>query len=292
MMLGLVCTGLANAQNVIEVKGIRLYEHHSSDVTARPFGSGAIGSKSGYDFVKGTYYGSFDPTTMGSYANGEEMNLDMVEHEGMFGTGGASKYLGFTSGVSSIWNGQIKGNEQTRWHKVTTGLAAYNAVVTKENLVALYDASKAGLAVASVQLNEVYVGRIRGSGLYVLIKCTGDKQPFGAPDGSTNDNNYFNFDYKHTGSTPTGIAELTQASSIEVYPNPASDRIMVRLVSGDFSGSTLRIVDAFGKEVYSGLVVGNQVEVNTIVLKQGLYFVVLTNRAGINHQSRKIQILH
>lgn len=118
IIVTLACTGLLHAQEVTEVKGLRLYEHHSSDVTMMPFGSGAESSKSGYDFVDRKYYVSFGKVTMSSYQNGAEKNLDMVEHEELFGTQGVSKYLGFTAGESSIWGVSIKGNAQTKWYKV------------------------------------------------------------------------------------------------------------------------------------------------------------------------------
>ncbi|MES2780792.1 MAG: T9SS type A sorting domain-containing protein [Bacteroidota bacterium] len=292
IILSLVCSGLLHAQEVTEVKGLRLYEHHSSDMTSMPFGNGADGSKSGYDFVNRRYFKSFNEANMGAYSNGEEQNIDMVEHEGMFGTSGMSKILGFTAGVSSIWSGQIKGNEQTKWHLVTNGLAAYDATSTKAALIALYNPAKAQFAVTEVKDNEVYVGRIRGSNLYVLVKCTGSKQPFSAPDGSTMDNSYFNFDYKYTGSAPTGIAEATNNISITVFPNPASEKLVIRSVSDNFSGAFVRIVDALGKEVYNASVAGNNVEVNTSALKQGLYYVVLTNSEGMHQLTRSVHIIH
>lgn len=102
------------AQQVAEVTGLRFYEHHSTDMTGEPFGNGADGSKSGYDFVKRQFQSSFNPANMDTYLNGEEQNLDMVEHNGPFGTQGASMYLGFTAGVSTIWGGPIKGNSKTK----------------------------------------------------------------------------------------------------------------------------------------------------------------------------------
>lgn len=292
MILSLACNGLLYAQEVTEVKGLRLYEHHSSDVTMMPFGSGAEGSKSGYDFVGRKYFGSFDENTMNSYSNGEEKNLDMVEHEGMFGTNGARKHLGFTAGVSTIWGGSIKGNGQTKWHKVTAGIAAYDAALTNANLIALYDGSKATLDIAKVVKNEVYVGRIRNSGLYVLIKCTGERQPFGGPDGSTRDNNYFDFDYKYTDSSPTGIAEEKGKATITVYPNPASDYLTIGMGTEAFVQPTFVIVDAMGKEVHKETINGNKVTIETADLKQGLYYVFLTSGDGSFQVSRSVSIVH
>lgn len=283
---------MLHAQEVTEVKGLRLYEHHSSDVTMMPFGGGAEGSKSGYDFVNRRYYGSFDEATGNSYANGEEKNIDMVEHAGMFGTRGASKYLGFTAGVSSIWGGSIKGNGLTKWHKVAAGETAYGGATTQANLIALYDGSKATLDIAKVQKNEVYVGRIRNSGLYVLIKCTGERQPFGSPDGSTNDNNYFDFDYKYTGTGPTGIEEKDAKQKVTVYPNPASDYMIINAGTEGFSETTVAVVDAMGKEVYKGTISGDKVNIQTADLKQGLYYVVLTNLEGTLQTKHTINILH
>lgn len=143
----------AFAQTLSETYGIRFYEHHSSDMTNMPIGNGANGSKSGYDFVQRRYFNSFNESSMGAYLNGEEANLDMVEHNGPFGTNGASMYLGFTSGVSTIWGGPIKGNGTTRWMKAPAGFD-YASITSVSDISAAYNDASASVSVAEVKNNE------------------------------------------------------------------------------------------------------------------------------------------
>ena len=81
-------------------------------------GQGASGVQSAYDFVNHTYYNSYDSATFDAYTNGEEANIDMAEHNGPYGNQGP---FGFTSGVSSIWNGDIQGNGTTMWMMAPPG---------------------------------------------------------------------------------------------------------------------------------------------------------------------------
>ena len=117
------------AQSLKAETGLRLYEHHSKTI-AGP--KGANGFQSGYDFVKREYVNSFDEKTFSAYMDGTDTTIDMVEHNGTYGGPAANGKFGFTSGVSTIWGGDIKGNGTTKWMAAPAGFnynTANNVVV-------------------------------------------------------------------------------------------------------------------------------------------------------------------
>lgn len=280
----LIYTTTIQSQTVKEVKGLRFYEHHSSDMTGVPFGNGANGSKSGYNFVNNQYIWSFDRNTLGAYADGEENNIDMVEHNGPFGTNGASFYLGFTSGFSTIWGGSIKGNSTTKWHKLDNGLAIYNAATANTDISSKYNSTKATLAIAEVKTDEVYIGRIRQTNLYVILKCTKVQLPIGLPNGG-NDNVYFEFDYKYT-SNANAVPEVKE-NAYSLYPNPANNSI---IVTGNTAITQISVTDITGKEIAIQTSTNNTI--STAEWKDGLYIVSFKNQEGIILHKEKIQIVH
>lgn len=265
----------AQAQIIGEVKGITFYEHHSTDMTGASFGTSANGSKSGYDFVKRAYANSFDPATMDAWQNGEELNIDMVEHAGPFGTAGASMYLGFTSGVSSIWGGPIKGNGTTKWHKVAGGVSVYDGLKNYTDLKSYYNPTLATQAIAEVKKDEVYIGKIRNTDLYVMFRCTSVKIP-ASPSGDQNA--VFLFDYKlGSESGVTGIKETT-LYSLTVYPNPTQGSVFIQSEKS-LVAANLIVTDITGKQIQipSANIITNisGIELDTRFLPSGLYTIVL-----------------
>jgi hypothetical protein len=275
LCLSVFSTLFTQAQVIAEIKGITFYEHHSSDMTGESFGSSANGSKSGYDFVKRAYVNSFNPATMGAWQNGEEQDIDMVEHEGPFGSGGASMYLGFTSGVSSIWGGPIKGNGTTKWHKVAGGVNVYDSLKNYTDLKARYNPATAIEAIDEVKANEVYIGKIRNTDLYVMIRCTSVKIPT-SPNGTQN--SAILFDYKFgSQSGVTGIKE-TAPVSVQLYPNPTQGYLFIQSEKS-LVDATFTITDIAGRfvQVPADYIIRNPsgIELNTSFLASGLYTIVL-----------------
>lgn len=270
-----------SAQALTEKTGLRFYEHHSSDMTGKALGQDANGSKSGYDFVSGNYYNSFKESTMGPYTNGENQNLDMVEHNGPFGTGNGASFLGFTSGISTIWAGDIKGNGTTKWMKAPANFDYANADDVKD-ISGVYNDAMAFQSVDAVKKDEVYIGRIRGGAQYVVIKCTATKLPV-TQQGK--DNIYFDFDYK-TGTLATGLNEKNEML-FTMFPNPATDVLTFTLSTPALLAS-VKIYDAKGMEiVQDGVVNNNSIDVRT--LANGLYFIRLTSADGNSSTKRFIK---
>jgi hypothetical protein len=270
------------AQNIAEVKGILFYEHHSTDMTGMGFGSSANGSKSGYDFVKRTYANSFDPNTNGPFTKGEEKDLDMVEHNGPFGTNGSQYSLGFTSGVSTIWTGDIQGNGITKWHKVVVGIAGYDNLKNYIDLKSFYDSTKATVNIEIVQKDDVFIGKIRNTDLYVMLKCTKVVVPR-APITGGDGNDYFEFDYKFGSKNGVTAVQEFSANSIKIYPNPTSNLLSVDNQSG-LSYQTVQLRDVTGKQIsLSNTQISQsstELSIQVSHLSEGLYTLILMDTEG------------
>jgi hypothetical protein len=263
------------SQTLAEKTSIRFYEHHSSDVTNMPFGNGADGSKSGYDFVNNTYFYSFNEATFDAYTNGEEANIDMVEHNGPFGTNDASMHLGFTSGVSTIWGGSIKGNSTTKWMKAPANFN-YASATTVTDIMNAYNDDNATVDVAAVNNNDVYLGRIRGRNIYVALRCY-NIHALSAPPSGQNANVYFDFDYKY-GAISTGIAKVKE-DVLSVYPNPATDVIVITLTNAE-TINTVKLYSATGAEVILPNTILPTGKLDVSSLSAGVYFLHATTSTG------------
>ncbi len=204
-----------HAQELSEITNIRLYEHHSSTINGgADIGWEANGSQSGYDFVNNTYHDSFDPDTFGEFTGGEEANIDLVEHNGPFG--GGFDY-GFTSGESSIWSGEIRGNALTKWMPAPVDFD-YDSATDVSELYEAYDVDAAVLSVGYVDNGNVYIAQVRESNLYVAMKVYNVTNLMGPPEGFADV--YFDFDYKY-GS----LCDIDASVSV-------TDNILTATVSG------------------------------------------------------------
>lgn len=271
-----------HAQSLNTVTAQRLIEHHSSSVNnGAPFGSGANGSKSGYDFVTRNYYNSFNPTTFGPFTNGEEANIDMVEHNSRFGNNGK---FGFTSAISSIWNGDIKGNNQTVWMEAPASFN-YNAANNVSQIVAAFNASTATKSIAEVKENQVYLGRIRNTNLYVAMRTYNINNA--VPNVSVQDVS-FDFDYKYATHNPTGIEDIASESVLSISPNPASGHVVLKnTVQKAFSA---KIVSALGQVVRSVSLGKEETQtVDISSMSSGVYFVICTLVDGRSYTHKFIK---
>lgn len=265
---------LCMAQSLTEKKGIRLYEHHSSSMNmGAPFGNNADGSKSGYDFVKHAYHGSFDPSTFGAWNATEVANIDMVEHNGPFGNGGG---FGFTSATSTIWSGSIKGNALTTFVKAPAGFG-YDTVKDVAVIKKAHPATGGGNAAATAVAGDVYISKIRGTNMYVALKITSVHQiPSGYKTGDTA-SVYFDFDYKYGTYVATGVETVaTIQPKLSIAPNPCrgSFEITGMPETLQLNNATVSIADASGKIVYTQAASVKKINHR---LAAGLYIVVVSD---------------
>ena len=188
LIFGVLCGtfSVAKAQSLTEITGVRIYEHHSPTIAGS---TGANGDQSGYDFVNHDYYASF--YNWAGYTNGEEANIDLVEHNGPTTLGGA---FGFTSGVSTIWGGDIQGNGLTKFMVAPTTFDYYTITDVAE-IANAFDSTLASINVEHVAENQIYLARIRNTSMYVAMNV----HTINVQSSSTTwiTDNYFDFDYKY-----------------------------------------------------------------------------------------------
>jgi len=254
----------SNAQTLTEITNKRLYEHHSSSINNNSeFGEEANGFQSGYDFVNQKYFYSFNKYSFGPYLNGEEANIDMVEHNGPFGNG---ENFGFTSGVSSIWDGDILGNKSTLWMRAPIGFNYYTTTSVSQ-LKTAFEFGNPSLSINSVD-TFVYIGKIRGGNMFVALKCyniNNTTQTKGKHDV------YFDFDYKY-GSSTLGINEFKATSQVKIYPNPASNILNIELnQKALLQGFT--IVNILGNKMDCKQI-NDEKSYDISALSSGVYFIV------------------
>jgi lysophospholipase L1-like esterase len=86
----------------------------------------------------------------------------------------------------------------------------------------------------------------------------------------------FNINYMDITVTTTGITtQKSGANSVTVYPNPASDELIIN--SSDFKPTQIDILDVTGNGVFSRSVVGEPLLRVPVYLPNGLYFVKISN---------------
>jgi photosystem II stability/assembly factor-like uncharacterized protein len=84
------------------------------------------------------------------------------------------------------------------------------------------------------------------------------------------------------GSPPVGINEKTQTTSLEIYPNPAKEKIIIEPTeSGSNMNGTCSIYGTIGQELIRQQVQGSKVEINVSSLPTGIYFIRLVNNEKI-----------
>jgi hypothetical protein len=272
LLLSLFTPVLSIAQQLTEKKAVRIYEHHSSSINGnKQFGAGANGDSSGYDFVKHTYYGSFHPTLGKQWSASELENIDMVEHNGKFGNNGP---FGITSGVSTIWSGDIKGNGTTMYMEapVTFNYATSTKVTDIKNA---FDSAKATVAIGAVTNGKIYLARIRKGNQYVAMRIT---NVLNLPPNFNmgNADVYFDFDYKYGTYDPTGVNDVTTAvKTFTINPNPARGSFKISLPATlNAANTAITIINVTGQVVLSGKYEDNYMEHN---LMPGNYIVRLTD---------------
>lgn len=273
LSLALFAAQALYAQAVTTVTGKRLYEHHSP----MKGGQGNVdGSQSGYDFMNHAYVNSFNPSTFGPHTDGTDSLIDMVEHNGPYGNG---DNFGFTSGVSSIWNGDIQGNGTTMW-AMGSLVFNYNMVNTVQQIAAEYSAANASVSIDSVVEGGTYVGRIRNTNMYVAMRTYN-------VTNDVNDNTYFDFDYKY-GILTTSVDDLSKANALGMYPNPAGTSLTVMNTLDEQIAAS--IVSVTGQQLQQfSLGKNGSKSVNVSELAGGLYMIVYTTQNGSRHTQRFVK---
>lgn len=94
-----------------------------------------------------------------------------------------------------------------------------------------------------------------------------------------------------SGGSPTNVPNVSNPSSVAIYPNPANDQINVDFNNMNIMGSSVSIVNVLGQIVYTTAVNNTHTQINCSMLSPGVYM-VLCNNAGGSANIGKVVIAH
>jgi len=189
------------AQELQEVTDIQIFEHHSQSLATDQ----NVFRQSGYSFVDHAYKGSIDPNTFET--PDWTGDIDMVEYNGPY-TPLVDKF-GFTSTFSTVWDGDVVGNHNTKYVKVSPGYS-YGDFTTEAEIKVAYQSGVPVFSVDDAEPGAVYAAYVRNQ-FYLVLKITGVSH--GPADHDVGDEYWFKFDYKYG----TGISnQSVLVKSIEI----------------------------------------------------------------------------
>ena len=84
--------------------------------------------------------------------------------------------------------------------------------------------------------------------------------------------------YCISATTATGIHDLALANSVKLYPNPASDKLMVEMES---NFNTIEISNILGQTIYRANITDNQTLIDVAEFSTGMYYVKLQGNSGM-----------
>jgi hypothetical protein len=82
---------------------------------------------------------------------------------------------------------------------------------------------------------------------------------------------------------PLSNKEYPDELQCEIFPNPSSGNITVRLPNNICIGGTASIYNVTGEKLLSSSLFGNSIELSTISLNSGVYYIVLVDKNGNKH---------
>jgi len=88
-------------------------------------------------------------------------------------------------------------------------------------------------------------------------------------------------DFSTSPSNPVDIIKSRVENNSVVYPNPFNQQIKILMHRDDFLNGQYQLINELGEKVLEGAVMQNAFEINTSVLKEGIYFLQLINENGI-----------
>jgi PKD repeat protein len=102
----------------------------------------------------------------------------------------------------------------------------------------------------------------------------------------TDGGNNLYIDNINLGASTTGINETTnQISDLNIFPNPAKDRITISLNNFDNNKPILvRIIDILGKEVFYSTYTNSKISLNVVSWSKGMYTINVTQDQKVIHK--------
>ena len=90
-------------------------------------------------------------------------------------------------------------------------------------------------------------------------------------------------DVYNTIGTPTSISVMSNASLVDVYPNPVNEELTIN--TGNDSYNNLTITNSLGQTLITKAITSSQSKVDVQSLPTGLYYLTLKGENGIKTQN-------
>jgi hypothetical protein len=190
--------------------------------------------------------------------------------------------LGIAQKVNDSTYNKIATSAQQLFYVNDTGYLVYAENVTKDGLELYYTRIKKGSF--QTELCVAVRGAVTDTFSLPSVIYTNPAYIIEAPTLTTDKTRLYyhkkvasNFKiYLRYRNVAAGLNNIIGANEIEVYPNPATNRIQIKMpTTGDFK---VEIYDVLGKEVYAE---PNRTNIDITYLNQGVYSMIISNKQGL-----------
>lgn len=138
---------------------------------------------------------------------------------------------------------------------------------TKDNTVAQYQSQ--GTWIQQTITNAAFNGQ---ASLQIAFRFVN-----AVTGGAAADPSFSIDDIVLTGTSTTGISDLSSATRVNVFPNPASETVMIDLSSFSTDIVTISVLDQLGREVKNENVSSKNIEMNIAALPEGVYTITMSS---------------
>lgn len=206
----------------------------------------------------------------------------------MFHVGSQDHYAPANIQLTSGSSGKVMvGVANDVWSQGTTGTSMTKAMVKNTWHVASDITSNMNMSIEAMWSSAMEVNAFNRSQAYLSHYTNGNWDMSAAASATAQVNGMFSIKRNNITSlspfavfsgSPTGIAATAMTGSLEVYPNPVSDRVYIHGVA---DGAQVQVIDITGQVVKTGTVSGADSYIATADLKNGNYFVRVTDNEKV-----------
>jgi len=82
--------------------------------------------------------------------------------------------------------------------------------------------------------------------------------------------------------TGAGVAAVSKVNEVSIYPNPATEELVVNMIAGAYNSYTIK--DATGRVLLQSHIAAAQTSINIKTLPSGLYYISLSGGQRVNTQ--------
>ncbi len=71
----------------------------------------------------------------------------------------------------------------------------------------------------------------------------------------------------------TGVEDVVLDANLNIYPNPANDRLNIELMTPQYDNFSIQVLDIYGREIFTGKSYSTRIQINTSQWQSGNYLV-------------------